>query len=167
MEKVKMKGFLFTLLTGAAAGAIGIILSYLSDSRLLIWIATGMLIALAIALYTTDKRHRLLWVLLGGAVICVGYFIGHLVRFPMVAWYLFGAVFMALCAPNRVIPKIVSSVVGFFAGFLGMGIMPLITMVCLPLMGFSSSFSYDIEELGFIMTGIFFAVTAFFIKKWK
>ena len=162
-----MKAFLFMLLGGAMAGVAGVMLSYMSSSRLLTWVITGTLIALAIKINDLGKRHWWIWPVLGGTVICIGYFIGQLILFPLVAWYLFGAVFMALCAPNRVIPKIISSIVGFIVGILGMGFMPLITMVFMPLMGYSSSFSYDIEELGFIITGIFLAMTAFLIKKWK
>lgn len=126
-----------------------------------------MLLAIVIKTPGANKKNLMLWTIIGGAVICIGYVIGHLILFPLVAWYLFGTVLVASCAPNRVIPKITGSLVGFIAGILGMGIAPLITMVFMPLLGFSSSFAYDIEELGFIMIGIIISMTAFLIKKWK
>ena len=161
-----MKAFLLALLAGAIAGLVGLIISYVTEYRLLTWTITGTLIATAIKINDPDRKNWYWWAILGGTVICCGYLIGRLILFPLVAWYIFGAIFMALCSPKRVMSKILSGLIGFGVGILGMGIIQIFIMGLIPLMGFSSFFSYDIEGLGIVMTGILMTTTAFFIRRW-
>jgi hypothetical protein len=150
---------------GAAAGVTGIIVFELTDQRILGWLATGILLGIVSEFPHPAKGRWLWWGVLGGGVIVASLLVGWLVRYPiLVAWPLLGMVFGSLSAQSGVVWRITGGTIGLFAGLLGIGILPLFTIIILPSLGLPTTFDYDMDVLGLVTTGIFIGGTIAWLK---
>jgi hypothetical protein len=153
-----MKRVVTGIVLGAAAGVIGIIVFELTDRQVWGWLTTAILLGLASQLPRSAVAGRWLWLgVLGGGIIVVNWALSTLIQYypPWIAWPLLGGVLGVICARNGVGRRITGGAIGLLAGALGMGILPLITMILLPTLGLPTTFDYDIDVLGLLVTGIF------------
>jgi hypothetical protein len=60
--------------------------------------------------------------------------------------------------------RIGGAAIGLMAGLVGMGIMPLITLVLLPALSLPTTFDFDIDMLGLVVTGIFIGGTTAWLR---
>jgi hypothetical protein len=91
--------------------------------------------------------------------------VGGLVRYPiLVAWPLLGVVFGSLGAPRGLGWRIGGGTIGLFAGFFGIGILPLFTIIILPSLGLPTTFDYDMDVLGLVVAGGFIGGTTAWLK---
>jgi hypothetical protein len=150
---------------GAAAGVIGILVYELTDQQIAGWLTTGVLLGIAAQFPLRAKGRWLWWGGLGGGLIVASLLVGEVVRYPvLVAWPLLGAVFGCLAPPSGLGRRIGGGTLGLMAGLLGMGILPLITLVLLPALGLPTSFDYDMDVLGLVVAGVFIGGTTAWLQ---
>lgn len=160
-----MKGVAAAVFLGAAAGAVGAFVYDLIDHRIWGWLTTGVLLGIVSQLRHLTGGRWFWWGLLGGGTILGGCYLGSAMKYPIwLAWPLLGAVFGALCSRNGLRWKIGGGGVGFLGGILGIGILPLITMILLPHLGLPTTFDYDIEGLGLVAAGAFIGGTTAWLR---
>jgi hypothetical protein len=155
------------IVLGAAAGVIGIIVFELTDGQVWGWLTTAVLLGIASQLPRPTAANRWLWLgVLGGGIIVVNWALSTLILYypTWIAWPLLGGGFGAICARSGVGWKVGGGVIGLLAGTLGMGILPLITMIVLPTLGLPTTFDYDIDLLGLLVTGIFVGGTMAWLR---
>jgi hypothetical protein len=154
-----MKRVVTGIVLGAAAGVIGMIVFELTAQQVWGWLTTAVLLGIA-SQFPPLSRRWALWGLLGGGIIVVCYLLGRIVTYPiLVAWGLLGAVFGVLSVSSGLGWRIGGGAFGLLAGILGMGILPLITLIILPSLGLPTTFDYDIDMLGLLLTGVFIGGT--------
>jgi hypothetical protein len=157
-----MKRVAIGIALGATAGVIGIIVYELTDQQIAGWLVTGVLLGVVtqLPLRATGGRLWLWWGVLGGGVILATWLAGRIVHYPvLIAWPLLGAVFGCLSPPHGLGRRIGGGTIGLMAGLLGMGILPLITQVILPVLSLPTFFDYDVDMLGLVVVGGFIGGT--------
>ena len=160
-----MKRVVTGIVLGAAAGICGFIVYELSDQRIWGWLTSGVLLGIACQVPDLAKRKWPWWGLLGGGIIVINCLVGNIVRYPIVvAWPLLGAVFGVLCAHRGLGWRIGGGAIGLLAGILGIGILPLITLILLPSLGLPTTFDYDMDVLGLVVTGVFIGGTTAWLR---
>jgi hypothetical protein len=151
-----MKRVVTGIALGAAAGVIGIIGYELTDQQIVGWLTTGVLLGIAAQFPLLAKGRWLWWGVLGGGIILISRALNFVIPYPpWVAWPLLGAVFGCLSARSGLGWRIGGGAIGLLAGGLGMGILPLITLVLLPALGLPTTFDYDMDVLGLVIAGVF------------
>ncbi len=162
-----MKRVATGIILGAAAGIIGIIVYELTDQRILGWLIAAILLGIASQLPRPAVAGRWLWLgVLGGCIIVINWALSNWLQYYpiLIAWPLLGGVFGAICARSGVGWRVGGGGIGLLAGLLGMGILPLITMIVLPTLGLPTTFDYDIDVLGLLVTGIFVGGTTAWLQ---
>jgi hypothetical protein len=162
-----MKRVVTGIVLGAVAGVIGIIVFELTDQQIWGWLTTAVLLGIASQFPRLAPKRRWLWlVALGGGIIVVNWALSKLILYyPIwIAWLLFGGVFGVICARSGLRWRITGGWAGLLAGTLGMGILPLITLIILPLLGLPTTFDYDIDVLGLLVTGVFVGGTMAWLR---
>jgi hypothetical protein len=161
-----MKRVATGIVLGAAAGVCGIIVYELTDQRIWGWLTTGVLLGIASQLPHPATGRWFWWGVLGGGITVVSCLVGSVVPYLiLVAWPLLGAVFGASLARSGWVWRIGGGGIGLLAGLLGMGILPLITLVLLPSLGLPTTFDYDMDVLGLVVTGVFIGGTIAWLKR--
>jgi hypothetical protein len=152
---------------GAAAGVIGVIVFELTDQQLWGWLTTAVLLGISSQFPRPAATGRWLWLgMLGGGIIGVCYLMSRIVTYPIVAaWSLLGAVLGVFSARSGFGSRITGGGVGLLAGILGMGILPLITLLLLPTLGLPTTFDLDMDMLGLGITGVFIGGTMAWIRE--
>jgi len=162
-----MKRVVTGIVLGAAAGVIGIIVFELTDRQVWGWLTTAVLLGVASQFPRPAAAEKWLWLgVLGGGIIVVNRALSTLILYyPIwIAWPLLGGVFGAICSRNGVERRIGGGAIGLLASTLGMGILPLITMIVLPTLGLPTTFDYDIDVLGLLVTGVFVGGTMAWLR---
>jgi hypothetical protein len=162
-----MKRVIIGIGLGAAAGVIGVIVFALTDQQIGGWLTTGVLLGIASQFPRPAATRRWLWLgVLGGGIIVVNWALSTLIQYypTLIAWPLLGWAFGAICARNGVGRRIGGGAIGLLAGTFGMGILPLITMIVLPTLGLPTTFDYDIDVLGLLVTGVFVGGTMAWLR---
>jgi hypothetical protein len=162
-----MKRVVIGIVLGAAAGVIGIIVFELTDQQIWGWLTTAILLGIASQLPRPAAARRWLWLgMLGGGIIVVNWALSKLILYyPIwIVWPLLGGVFGTICARSGLGWRIGGSAIGLLAGILGMGILPLITLILLPSLGLPTTFDYDIDVLGLLVTGVFVGGTMAWLR---
>jgi len=150
---------------GAAAGVIGILVYELIDQQIVGWLTTGVLLGIAAHFPRRAEGRWFRWGMLGGGLILASWLVGSVVQYPiLLAWPLLGAVFGFLAPPNGLGWRIGGGAIGLMAGLLGMGILPLITLVLLPALGLPTTFDYDMDVLGLVVAGAFIGGTTAWLQ---
>jgi len=160
-----MKRITAAIFLGAAAGAIGVFVYDLTDQRIWGWLTIGVLLGISSQVSHLAKKRWLWWGLLGGSAILAGWYLGRGMRYPMFAWPLLGTVLGAFCSHNGLRKRIGGGGIGFLGGFVGIHILPLLTMFVLPVLGLPTTFDYDIEGLGLVVAGAFIGGTTAWLKR--
>ncbi|UCC66537.1 MAG: hypothetical protein JSW32_00920 [Deltaproteobacteria bacterium] len=159
-----MKRVAAAVFLGAAASAVGVFVYDLTDQRIWGWLTIGVLLGIASQFRHLTGGRWFWWGLLGGGTILAGWYLGREMRYPMFAWPLLGAVFGALCSRNGLTKRIGGGGIGFMGGFVGIHILPLLTMFLLPILELPTTFDYDIEGLGLIVAGAFIGGTTTWLR---
>jgi hypothetical protein len=162
-----MKRVVMGIALGAAAGLCGTIVYALTDQQIWGWLTTAVLLGIASQLPHPAATGEWLWLgVLGGGIIVVNWALSKLILYyPIwIAWPLLGGVFGVICARSGLGRRITGGVIGLLAGTLGMGILPLITLIILPSLGFPTTFDYDIDVLGLLLTGVFVGGTMAWLR---
>lgn len=155
------------IVLGAAAGVIGIIVFELTDRQVWGWLTTAILLGVASQLPRPAAAGSWLWLgVLGGGIIVVNWALSTLILYyPIwIAWPLLGGAFGAICVRSGLGRRIGGGAIGLLASTLGMGILPLITMIVLPTLGLPTTFDYDIDVLGLLVTGVFVGGTMAWLR---
>ena len=163
-----MKRVVTGIVLGAAAGVIGIIVFELTDQQFWGWLTTAVLLGIASQLPHPAAARRWLWLgVLGGCIIVVNWALSKLILYyPIwIAWLLIGGSFGVICARSGFGWHITGGGVGLLAGILGMGILPLITLILLPSLGLPTTFDYDMDVLGLLLTGVFIGGTMAWLRE--
>ena len=107
-----------------------------------------------------------MWGVLGGGIIVINWALSNWIQYYpiLIAWPLLGGVFGVLCARSGLGWRAGGGAIGLLAGILGMGILPLITMIILPTLGLPTTFDYDLDVLGLVMTGVFIGGTTAWLR---
>jgi hypothetical protein len=149
-----MKRVLMGIALGIAAGVFGAIGYELLDQRLVGWFTTALLLGIASQLTPPATGRWLWWGGLGGGIILLCWALNTVIPVPiLVAWPLIGTVFGYLATPSGMWRRFAGCAIGLLAGVLGIGLLPLLTMIVLPLLGLSTTFDYDIDVLGLVVAG--------------
>lgn len=91
---------------------------------------------------------------MGGGIILLCWALNTVIPVPiLVAWPLIGTVFGCLAARSGMWRRLEGCAIGFLAGVWGIGLLPLLTMIVLPVLGLSTTFDYDIDVLGLVVAG--------------
>ncbi len=162
-----MKRVVTGIVLGAAAGVIGIIVFELTDRQIWGWLTTAVLLGIASQSPRPAVAGRWLWLgVLGGGIIVVNWALSKLILYyPIwIAWPLLGGVFGAICASSGLGWRISGGAIGLLAGILGMGILPLITLILLPSLGLPTTFDFDMDVLGLLVTGVFIGGTMAWLR---
>ena len=162
-----MKRVVTGIVLGAAAGVIGIIVFELTNRQAWGWLTTAILLGVASQLPRSAAAWSWLWLgVLGGGIIVVNWALSTLILYyPIwIAWPLLGGAFGAICARSGLGKRIGGGAIGLLASTLGMGILPLITMIVLPTLGLPTTFDYDIDVLGLLVTGTFVGGTMAWLR---
>jgi hypothetical protein len=150
---------------GATAGVIGILVYELTDQQIAGWLIAGILLGVVAQMPPRATGSWLWWGMLGGGVILATWLAGWAVHYPvLIAWPLLGAVFGCLVPPHGLGRRIGGGAIGLMAGLLGMGILPLITQVILPILSLPTFFDYDVDVLGLAVVGVFIGGTLAWLK---
>lgn len=151
---------------GATTGVIGIIVYELTDQRILGWLIAGILLGIASQLPRLSNGRWALWGLLGGGIIVINWALSNMIQYYpiLIAWPLLGGVLGAICARSGVGWKVGGGGIGLLAGTLGMGLLPLITMIILPTLGLPTTFDYDMDVLGLAVTGVLIGGTTAWLR---
>ena len=154
------------IVLGAAAGMFGSVVYELTDLRILGWLTAGVLLGIAAQLPHLSKGRWALWGVLGGGIIVINWALSNWIQYYpiLIAWPLLGGVFGVLCARSGLGWRAGGGAIGLLAGILGMGILPLITMIILPTLGLPTTFDYDLDVLGLVMTGVFIGGTTAWLR---
>jgi hypothetical protein len=163
-----MKRVVTGIVLGAAAGVFGIIGYELLDQQLVGWLTTGVLLGVASQVMhpVTGRWHW--WGGLGGGIILISWALNFVIPYPLwVAWPLLGAVFGCLAPPSGLGRRIGGGAIGLLAGVLGIGIIPLFTMVIFPSLGLPTTFDYDMDVLGLVIAGTFIGGTTAWLQGHK
>jgi hypothetical protein len=162
-----MKRVATGIVLGAVAGVIGVIVFDLTNQQIWGWLATAVLLGIVSQLPHPAAAGRWLWLgVLGGCIITVCYLLSRIVVFPIVAaWPLLGAVLGFLSARSTLGWRITGSGAGLLAGTLGMGILYLITLIILPVLGLPTTFDFDMDMLGLVITGVFIGGTIAWLRE--
>jgi hypothetical protein len=146
---------------------IGVIVFELTDQQILGWLTTAILLGIASQLPNPAAARGWFWLgVLGGGIIAICYFISRIVTYPIVvAWPLLGAVFGCLSARSGLGCRITAGGVGLLAGILGMGILPLVTLLLLPALGLPTTFDFDMDMLGLVITGVLIGGTIAWLRE--
>jgi hypothetical protein len=153
-----MKRVVIGIVLGAAASVIGVIVFELTDQQIWGWLTTAVLLGIASQFPRPATARRWLWLgLLGGGIIVINWALSKLILYYpiLIAWPLLGGVFGAICAQSGLGRRITGGTIGLLGGTVGMGILPLITLIILPSLGLPTTFDYDIDVLGLLVTGVF------------
>jgi hypothetical protein len=149
---------------GAAAGLIGLLVYELTDQQIAGWVITGVLLGIAVQLPQRSKGG-LWWGMLGGGIILASWLVERMVQYPiLIAWPLLGAIFGCLAPSRGLGSRIGGTAVGLLAGLAGMGILPLITLAILPALSLPTTFDFDIDMLGLVVTGLFIGGTTAWLR---
>jgi hypothetical protein len=149
-----MKRVVTGIALGAAAGVIGIIGYELIDQQIVGWLTTGVFLGIASQFPLLAKGRWFWWGVLGGGIILISRVLNLVIPYPIwVAWPLLGAVFGCLAARSVLGWRIAGGTIGLLAGLLGIGILPLITLILLPAFGLPTTFDYDMDVLGLVVVG--------------
>jgi hypothetical protein len=163
-----MKRVVIGIVLGAAAGVLGVIVFELTNQQIWGWLTTAVILGIASQLPRPAATRKWLWLgIIGGGIIAVCYLISKIVTYPIVtAWPLLGAVFGVLSARSGLWWRITGGGIGLLAGILGMGILPLITLLLLPALGLPTTFDLDMDMHGLVVTGVFIGgTTAWLLEK--
>jgi hypothetical protein len=151
-----MKRIAIGIALGVTAGVIGIIAYELTDQQIAGWLIAGILLGVGAQMLPRATGSWLWWGMLGGGVILATRLVGGVVHYPvLIAWPLLGAVFGCLAPSHGLGSRIGGGAIGLMAGLLGMGIVPLITQVLLPILNLPTFFDYDVDVLGLVVVGGF------------
>jgi hypothetical protein len=149
-----MKRVLMGIALGIAAGVFGVIGYELLDQRIVGWFITALLLGIASQLTPPATGRWLWWGGLGGGIILLCWALNTVIPVPiLVAWPLIGTVFGCLAARSGMWRRLEGCAIGFLAGVWGIGLLPLLTMIVLPVLGLSTTFDYDIDVLGLVVAG--------------
>ena len=160
-----MKRVVTGIVLGAAAGVCGTIVYALIDQQILGWLTAAVLLGIASQLPHPATGRWLWWGLVGGGIIAISWALNQLTPVPIwVAWPLLGTVFGASLTSSGLGWRITGGGAGLLAGTLGMGILPLITLVLLPTLGLPTTFDIDMDMLGLVITGVFIGGTLAWLK---
>jgi hypothetical protein len=160
-----MKRVVMGIVLGATAGVCGMVVYALTDQQIWGWLTTGVLLGSASQLPRPVTGRWPWWGLLGGGIIVISWALNKLIPVPIwIAWPLLGGVFGASLARSGLGWRITGGGVGLLAGILGMGILPLITMIIVPSLGLPTTFDYDMDVLGLLVTGVFIGGTIAWLK---
>jgi hypothetical protein len=162
-----MKRVAMGIALGAAAGLCGTIVYALTDQQIWGWLTTAVLLGIAAQLPHPAFAKRWFWLgVLGGGIIVVNWALSKLILYypSWIAWLLLGGSFGVICARSGLGRRITGGGVGLLAGTLGMGILPLITLIILPSLGLPTTFDYDIDVLGLVFVGIFIGGTTAWLR---
>jgi hypothetical protein len=162
-----MKSVVTGIILGAAAGVIGIIVFELTDQQIWGWLTTAVVLGIASQLPRPAAAGRWLWLgVLGGGIIVVNWALSKLILYYpiLIAWPLLGGVFGVISARSGLGWRITGGAIGLLASTLGMGILPLITLILLPSLGLPTTFDYDIDVLGLLVTGVFVGGTIAWLR---
>jgi hypothetical protein len=162
-----MKRIAIGIALGATAGVIGILVYELTDQQIAGWLIAGILLG-AVAQMPPRAAGSWLWRgMLGGGVILATWLGGRVVlHYPvLIAWPLLGAVFGCLAPSHGLGRRIGGGAIGLMAGLLGMGILPLITQVLLPILSLPTFFDYDVDVLGLFVVGVFIGGALAWLKE--
>ncbi len=161
--------FLKMAMMGSLAGLAGAVVHYFIGKGLLSWLIAGAAIALVVCPGRLagggNLARRVAWGLGGLLIIAAGDYLGRLINYTLVAWALLGTILVAGSAGGGWGRKSLGGVLGFLAGLVGMHALPLMTIVVLPTLGVATTFSYDIEEIGFLLTGMLIASASVLLRK--
>jgi hypothetical protein len=151
-----MKRITIGIVLGATAGVIGLLVYELTDQQIAGWLTAGILLGIVAQMPPRATRSWLWWGMLGGGVILATWLGGEVINYPvLIAWPLLGAVFGCLAPAQGLRRRIAGGAVGLMAGLLGIGILPLITQVILPVLSLPTFFDYDVDMLGLVVVGVF------------
>jgi hypothetical protein len=158
------------IVLGATAGVIGVIVFELTDQQIWGWLATAVLLGIAAQLPRPTAAGRLTWLglgVLGGGIIVVNWALSTLIQYypPWIAWPLLGGVLGVICARSGLGRRITGGVIGLLASTLGMGILPLITLIILPSLGLPTTFDTVFERDGLVFLGIFIGGTTAWLRE--
>ena len=162
-----MKRVVTGIVLGAAAGVIGVIVFELTNQQIWGWLTTAVLLGIASQLPPPASAGKWLWFgVIGGGIIAISWALNQLTPVPIwVAWPLLGAVLGVLSARSGLRWRITGGGVGLLAGILGMGILPLITLLLLPTLGLPNTFDLDMDMHGLVITGVFIGGTVAWLRE--
>jgi hypothetical protein len=161
-----MKRVVTGIVLGIAAGVFGVIGYELLDQRIVGWFTTALLLGIASQLTPPATGRWLWWGGLGGGIVLLCWALNTVIPVPiLVAWPLIGTVFGCLAARSGIWWRLEGCAIGLLAGVLGIGLLPLLTMIVLPLLGLSTTFDYDIDVLGLVIAGVFIGGATAWLKK--
>ena len=151
---------------GTVAGSAGIMVYNLSQMRIFGWLTMGVLLGIFSQALRFEIWRYLLWGTAGGCIIFLGWYMGKAIGYPIwLAWPFLGAILGLFNSGRGTMRLISGGVLGFLGGIFGMCILPLITLVLLPLLRLPPVFGYDIDGLGLVVIGIFISGTTELLKK--
>jgi hypothetical protein len=151
-----MKRITRGIVLGATAGVIGLVVYELTDQQIAGWLIAGILLGVVAQIPPRATRSWLWWGTLGGSLILATWLGEKVVHYPvLIAWPLLGAVFGCLAPPHGLGKRIGGGAIGLMAGLWGIGILPLITQVILPVLSLPTFFDYDVDMLGLVVVGVF------------
>jgi apolipoprotein N-acyltransferase len=160
-----MKRVITGIALGAAAGIGGVIAYELSNLSIVGWLTAAVLLGIVSQLTPSATGRWPWWGGLGGGIILLCWAVNTVKPVPIwVAWPLLGAVLGCLSARNGLGWRIAGGAIGLLAAGIGMGILPLITLVCLPALGLPTTFDYDVDVLGLVTAGGFIGGTIAWLK---
>jgi hypothetical protein len=149
-----MKRIAIGIALGATAGVIGIIAYELTNQQIAGWLIAGILLGAGAQMPPHATGSWPWWGMLGGSIILVTWLVGRIVHYPvLIAWPILGAVLGCLAPARGLGARIGGGAIGMMAGLLGMGILPLITQVLLPILNLPTFFDYDVDVLGLVVVG--------------
>ena len=162
-----MKRVVIGIVLGTATGVIGIIVFELTNQQIWGWLTTAVLVGIASQLPHPATTGRWLWLgVLGGGIIVVNWALSKLILYyPIwISWLLLGGGFGVFYARSGLWRRITGGSIGLLAGILGMGILPLITLILLPALGLPTTFDFDMDILGLVVTGVFIGGTIAWLR---
>ena len=163
-----MKRVVIGIVLGTATGVIGIIVFELTNQQIWGWLTTAVLVGIASQLPHPATTGRWLWLgVLGGGIIVVNWALSKLILYyPIwIAWPLLGGVLGVICASSRLGWRIGGGAIGLLAGILGMGILPLITLILMPSLGLPTTFDTVFERDGLVFVGVFMGGTVAWLRE--
>jgi hypothetical protein len=162
-----MKRVVIGIVLGAVTGVLGVIVFELTNQQIWGWLTTAVLLGIASQLPRPAATRKWLWLgIIGGGIIVICYLLSRIVTYPIVAaWPLLGAVFGCITVRSGLGWRITGGGVGLLAGILGMGILPLITLLLLPALGLPTTFDLDMDMHGLVVAGVFIGGTISWLRE--